>query len=51
MGGCGVKRRQTGHRSGLHQRTSNRFRQSQTMRGGKYTTDRAKQDNLKVETL
>jgi len=30
---------------------SNRFRQMSQMRGGKYTTDNAKQDNLKVETL
>jgi len=30
---------------------SNRFRQMSQMRGGKYTTDNAKQDNLKAETL
>src|SRR5205823_11388628 len=30
---------------------SNRFRQMSSMRGGKYTTDNAKQDNLKSETL
>src|SRR5713226_3710097 len=30
---------------------SNRFRQMAAMRGGKYTTDNAKQDNLKSETL
>ena len=30
---------------------SNRFRQVSQMRGGKYTTDNAKQDNLKAETL
>src|SRR3982750_1156010 len=30
---------------------SNRFRQMSSMRGGKYTTDNARQDNLKAETL
>ena len=30
---------------------SNRFRQMSQMRGGKYTTDNAKSDNLKSETL
>ena len=30
---------------------SNRFRQMAQMRGGKYTTDNARQDNLKSETL
>ncbi len=30
---------------------SNRFRQMTAMRGGKYTADNAKQDNLKAETL
>jgi peptidyl-prolyl cis-trans isomerase D len=30
---------------------SNRFRQQAQMRGGKYTTEQAKQDNLKKETL
>jgi peptidyl-prolyl cis-trans isomerase D len=30
---------------------SNRFRQMAQMRGGKYTTENAKQDNLKSETL
>ena len=30
---------------------SNRFRQMSQMRGGKYTTENAKQDNLKKETL
>ena len=30
---------------------SNRFRQQAQMRGGKYTTDNARQDNLKQETL
>lgn len=30
---------------------SNRYRQMSAMRGGKYTTDNAKQDNLKKETL
>jgi peptidyl-prolyl cis-trans isomerase D len=30
---------------------SNRFRQMASMRGGKYTIDNAKQDNLKQETL
>jgi len=30
---------------------STRFRQMSQMRGGKYTTDNAKQDNLKAETL
>lgn len=30
---------------------SNRFRQMSSMRGGKYTTDEARQDNLKAETL
>src|SRR4051812_19084984 len=30
---------------------TNRFRQMSSMRGGKYTTDNARQDNLKAETL
>ena len=30
---------------------SSRFRQMSQMRGGKYTTEQAKQDNLKKETL
>jgi len=37
--------------SDFTQAYSNRFRQMSQMRGGKYTTDHAKQDNLKVETL
>ena len=37
--------------SDFTQAYSNRFRQMSQMRGGKYTTDSAKQDNLKVETL
>src|SRR5712664_2866855 len=37
--------------SDFTQAYSNRFRQMSQMRGGKYTTDNAKQDNLKVETL
>src|SRR5438046_9572348 len=30
---------------------SSRFRQASQMRGGKYTTEQSKQDNLKKETL
>jgi peptidyl-prolyl cis-trans isomerase D len=37
--------------SDFTQAYSNRFRQMSAMRGGKYTTDSAKQDNLKEETL
>lgn len=37
--------------SDFSQAYSNRFRQMSAMRGGKYTTDNAKQDNLKQETL
>src|SRR5439155_5573300 len=37
--------------SDLVQAYSNRFRQQAQMRGGKYTTEQAKQDNLKKETL
>jgi peptidyl-prolyl cis-trans isomerase D len=37
--------------SDFTQAYSNRFRQMSQMRGGKYTTDNAKQDNLKAETL
>jgi peptidyl-prolyl cis-trans isomerase D len=37
--------------SDFTQAYSNRFRQAAAMRGGKYTTDNAKQDNLKSETL
>jgi peptidyl-prolyl cis-trans isomerase D len=37
--------------SDFSQAYSNRFRQMAQMRGGKYTTDNAKQDNLKQETL
>ena len=35
----------------FNQAYSSRFRQMSAMRGGKYTTDNAKQDNLKAETL
>src|SRR5437588_10912344 len=37
--------------SDFAQAYSSRFRQMAAMRGGKYTTDNAKQDNLKKETL
>jgi peptidyl-prolyl cis-trans isomerase D len=37
--------------SDFTQAYSNRFRQMSAMRGGKYTTDNAKQDNLRAETL
>jgi peptidyl-prolyl cis-trans isomerase D len=37
--------------SDFAQAYANRFRQMSAMRGGKYTTDNAKQDNLKAETL
>src|SRR5947209_3452327 len=37
--------------SDFTQAYTNRFRQMSQMRGGKYTTDNAKQDNLKQETL
>src|SRR5436190_1272812 len=37
--------------SDFAQAYSNRFRQMSQIRGGKYTTDNAKQDNLKAETL
>ena len=37
--------------SDFTQAYSSRFRQMSSMRGGKYTTDNAKQDNLKAETL
>ena len=37
--------------SDFAQAYDNRFRQMSSMRGGKYTTDNAKQDNLKSETL
>src|SRR3954469_486201 len=37
--------------SDFTQAYSNRFRQMSQMRGGKYTSDNAKQDNLKAETL
>lgn len=37
--------------SDFAQAYSNRFRQMAAMRGGKYTTDNARQDNLKQETL
>src|SRR5205085_4226323 len=37
--------------SDFAQAYANRFRQMAAMRGGKYTTDNAKQDNLKSETL
>ena len=37
--------------SDFAQAYANRFRQMSAMRGGKYTTDNAKQDNLKTETL
>src|SRR3989441_10061954 len=37
--------------SDFAQAYSSRFRQMSAMRGGKYTTDNARQDNLKVETL
>jgi peptidyl-prolyl cis-trans isomerase D len=37
--------------SDFAQAYSNRFRQMSAMRAGKYTTDNAKQDNLKAETL
>jgi peptidyl-prolyl cis-trans isomerase D len=37
--------------SDFTQAYSNRFRQMSAMRGGKYTTDNAKQDNLRSETL
>src|SRR5437764_1124186 len=37
--------------SDFAQAYANRFRQMAAMRGGKYTTDNAKQDNLKTETL
>lgn len=37
--------------SDFAQAYSNRFRQMSAMRGGKYTTDNAKQDNLRAETL
>ncbi len=37
--------------SDFTQAYSNRFRQMSAMRGGKYTTENAKQDNLKEETL
>jgi len=37
--------------SDFAQAYSSRFRQMSAMRGGKYTTDNARQDNLKAETL
>src|SRR5437879_13920701 len=37
--------------SDFAQAYSNRFRQMSAMRGGKYTTENAKADNLKEETL
>jgi peptidyl-prolyl cis-trans isomerase D len=37
--------------SDFTQAYSNRFRQMSAMRGGKYTTDNARQDNLRAETL
>src|SRR5690242_15655104 len=37
--------------SDFNQAYSNRFRQMSQMRGGKYTTDNARQDNLKADTL
>jgi peptidyl-prolyl cis-trans isomerase D len=37
--------------SDFTQAYSNRFKQMSQMRGGKYTSDNAKQDNLKAETL
>ncbi len=37
--------------SDFAQAYSNRFRQMSAMRGGKYTTDNAKQDNLKADVL
>jgi len=37
--------------SDFTQAYSNRFRQMSAMRGGKYTLDNAKQDNLRAETL
>src|SRR5438045_6284215 len=37
--------------SDFAQAYANRFRQMSAMRGGKYTTDNARQDNLKSETL
>src|SRR5437764_9927475 len=37
--------------SDFAQAYANRFRQMPAMRGGKYTTDNARQDNLKSETL